>query len=128
VIPWITYVDAITEALRVEMRRDPTVLCLAEASTNGTTPRPTAELLREFGPSRVSEHDGVPSMLAAAAAAASEGMRPVCELDRGHPGDGDRGQLAEAARSGPSSFASYRMATGANPPPAAVRRCLASRG
>jgi pyruvate/2-oxoglutarate/acetoin dehydrogenase E1 component len=100
VIPWITYVDAITEALRVEMRRDSTVLCMAGASANGTTPRRTDELLREFGQSRVTEHDGAPSMLAAAAAAASEGMRPVCELDLGHLGEGDAGQLADAASSG----------------------------
>jgi pyruvate/2-oxoglutarate/acetoin dehydrogenase E1 component len=100
VIPWITYVDAITDALRFEMRRDSTVLCLAGESTNGIR-RPTDELLREFGPSRVSEHDGGPSMLAAAAAAASEGMRPVCELELGHLRDGEADQLTGAASSGP---------------------------
>ena len=78
VVPWITYADAITEALRVEMRLDQTVLCLTSGSVDEV--RPTDQLQREFGSSRVSEHDGGSSILAAAAAAASEGMRPVCEL------------------------------------------------
>jgi len=99
VIPWITYVDALTEALRVEMRRDPTVLCLAAASSNGIQ-RPTDELVHEFGPSRVREHDGGPSILAAASAAASEGMRPVCELELGALGDADAGMFAAAVSSG----------------------------
>jgi 2-oxoisovalerate dehydrogenase E1 component beta subunit len=98
VIPWITYSDAITEALRIEMRRDPTVLCLGRISENGTG-RPTDGLAREFGPSRVSEHDGS-SILAAAAAAASEGMRPVCELTSGDLARDGGEQLREAAGSG----------------------------
>ena len=36
----------------------------------------------------------------AAAAAASEGMRPVCELELGHLGGGDADRLADAAGSG----------------------------
>lgn len=98
-IPWIKYLDAITEALRVEMRLDSTVLCLAARSTDGAR-RPTDELLREFGASRVSEHDGGTPILAAASAAASEGMRPVCELELSALGEGDADQLAEAASSG----------------------------
>jgi 2-oxoisovalerate dehydrogenase E1 component beta subunit len=98
VIPWITYSDAITEALRVEMRRDPTVLCLGRVAENGTG-RPTDGLAREFGPSRVSEHEGS-SVLAAAAAAASEGMRPVCELTCGDLGHDGGEELREAAGSG----------------------------
>jgi 2-oxoisovalerate dehydrogenase E1 component beta subunit len=98
VIPWITYSDAITEALRIEMRRDPTVLCLGRISENGTG-RPTDGLAREFGSSRVSEHDGS-SILAAAAAAASEGMRPVCELTSGDLARDGGEQLREAAGSG----------------------------
>jgi pyruvate/2-oxoglutarate/acetoin dehydrogenase E1 component len=98
VIPWITYSDAITEALRVEMRRDPTVLCLGRVAENGKG-RPTDGLAREFGPSRVSEHEGS-SILAAAAAAASEGMRPVCELTSGDLGQDGGEKLREAAASG----------------------------
>jgi pyruvate/2-oxoglutarate/acetoin dehydrogenase E1 component len=112
VIPWITYSDAITEALRVEMRLDHTVLCLIGAS-NGSR-RPTDELQREFGPSRVREHGGAPSVLAAAAAAASEGMRPVCELNLGDLGDADADAdgLAEAASSGPLVL---RLVSGGDP-------------
>jgi pyruvate/2-oxoglutarate/acetoin dehydrogenase E1 component len=98
VVPWITYADAITEALRVEMRLDPTVLCLTCAPAEG--PRPTDQLQREFGASRVTEHAECASILAAAAAAASEGMRPVCELRLGDLEDGDAGRLAEAAGAG----------------------------
>jgi pyruvate/2-oxoglutarate/acetoin dehydrogenase E1 component len=80
-IPWITYEEAITEGLRVEMRRDPTVVCMSsEGSLNGT-PRPTDELLREFGPGRIHEPCPLESMLSAAVAAESEGLRPVCEVE-----------------------------------------------
>jgi pyruvate/2-oxoglutarate/acetoin dehydrogenase E1 component len=80
-IPWITYEEAITEGLRVEMRRDPTVVCMSsEGSLNGN-PRPTDELLREFGQGRVQEPSPLESMLSAALAAASEGLRPVCEVE-----------------------------------------------
>ena len=97
-IPWITYCDAITEALRVEMQRDPTVVCLS-ASANGRG-RPTDELLQEFGPSRVKDYDGGPSILAAGAAAASEGLRPVCELEVGALREAGAEALREAASSG----------------------------
>ena len=97
-IPWITYCDAITEALRVEMQRDPTVVCLS-ALANGKS-RPTDELLQEFGPSRVKEYDGGPSTLAAGAAAASEGLRPVCELEVGALREAGVEALREAANSG----------------------------
>jgi 2-oxoisovalerate dehydrogenase E1 component beta subunit len=98
VIPWITYSDAITEALRVEMRRDRTIVCLT-ASANGRG-RPTDQLVTEFGSSRVREHDGGPSILAAAAAAASEGLRPVCELELGALREAGVERLHEAASSG----------------------------
>ena len=98
-IPWITYSDAIAEAFRVEMGRDPTVLCLARVSDTGKG-RPTDALASEFGSSRVSEHEG-PSILAAAAAAASEGLRPVCELRSGDLGRDGAEKLREAASSGP---------------------------
>jgi len=99
VIPWITYTDAITEALRVEMRLDPTVLCVVGKSSHGAA-RPTDELLREFGASRVTEHDQGRSILAATAAAASEGMRPVCELELDALAEEDSEALGEAASSG----------------------------
>ena len=98
VIPWITYCDAITEALRVEMRRDPSVVCLS-ASENGRG-RPTDELVHEFGPSRAREYDGGSSILAAGAAAAAEGLRPVCELELGALRDAGADALSEAAKSG----------------------------
>lgn len=98
VIPWITYCDAVTEALRVEMRRDPAVVCLT-ASPNGRG-RSTDELGDEFGPSRIREYDDGPSILAAAAAAVSEGLRPVCDLELGALRNAGAGALREAASSG----------------------------
>jgi pyruvate/2-oxoglutarate/acetoin dehydrogenase E1 component len=80
------------------MRRDPTVVCLG-GSANGRG-RPTDQLAGEFGPSRVREHDGGPSILAAAAAAASEGLRPVCELELGALREAGVERLHEAASSG----------------------------
>ena len=97
-IPWITYCDAITEALRVEMRRDPAIVCLT-APSNGRG-HPTDELIHEFGPSRVREHDEGPPMLAAAAEAAREGLRPVCELELGALREAGAEPLREAASSG----------------------------
>ena len=80
-IPWITYEEAITEGLRVEMRRDSTLVCMSsEGSLNGNA-RPTDQLLREFGSGRVREPSPLESMLSAAVAAASEGLRPVCEVE-----------------------------------------------
>jgi pyruvate/2-oxoglutarate/acetoin dehydrogenase E1 component len=99
VIPWITYSDAINEALRVEMRRDSSVVCLAVSGNGGH--QQTDDLAGEFGPSRVREHDGGASILAAAATAAGEGLRPVCVLELAALREAGVQALQEAASSGP---------------------------
>ena len=77
-----TYIQAINEALREEMRRDPDVFLLGEDIAHyGGLFRVTRNLLDEFGPKRVidtpiSEQGFVGMALGAAAA----GMRPVVEL------------------------------------------------
>ncbi len=77
-----TYIQAINEALREEMRRDPNVFLLGEDIAHyGGLFRVTRNLLDEFGPKRVidtpiSEQGFVGMALGAAAA----GMRPVVEL------------------------------------------------
>jgi pyruvate/2-oxoglutarate/acetoin dehydrogenase E1 component len=78
----ITYLLAIREALREEMRRDPAVLLLGEdIARHGGGFGVTKELWEEFGPERVrntpiSEN----GFLGAALGAAMTGSRPVVEI------------------------------------------------
>jgi pyruvate/2-oxoglutarate/acetoin dehydrogenase E1 component len=76
----ISYEEAITEALRLEMYRDSSVVLF---SSGGSAP----ELARLFGPERVVEGitPAAPVVLAAAGAA-GEGQRPVCEVSATGPG------------------------------------------
>jgi pyruvate/2-oxoglutarate/acetoin dehydrogenase E1 component len=76
----ISYEEAITEALRLEMYRDSSVVLF---SSGGSAP----ELARLFGAERVVEGitPAAPVVLAAAGAA-GEGQRPVCEVSATGPG------------------------------------------
>ena len=84
---------AINEAMRLEMRRDPTVILLGEdvAGGRGGTAEledavggvlgVTKGLYREFGPERVIDTPITESaIMGAAAAAAVTGLRPIAEL------------------------------------------------
>lgn len=84
---------AINEAMRLEMRRDPTVILLGEdvAGGRGGTAQledavggvlgVTKGLYREFGPERVIDTPITESaIIGAAAAAAVTGLRPIAEL------------------------------------------------
>jgi len=89
----MTYREAINEALRQEMRRDPTVILMGE-DVGGGAGRPkeltdawggvlgvTKGLLTEFGPERVLDTPITESgYIGAAIGAASTGLRPVAEL------------------------------------------------
>ena len=78
----ITYQEAIREALREEMRRDPAVFLMGEdIARHGGAFGVTRTLLDEFGPERVrntpiSEN----TIVGAATGAALVGMRPVAEI------------------------------------------------
>jgi pyruvate/2-oxoglutarate/acetoin dehydrogenase E1 component len=100
-IPWISYEEAITEALRVEMRHDPNLVCMASRGSMSGATGPTDELLGEFGSARVQETSPFDAMLSAAVAGASEGLRPVCEVELTELVGGGEDALAEAARSIP---------------------------
>ncbi|MBS7646480.1 MAG: alpha-ketoacid dehydrogenase subunit beta [Candidatus Bathyarchaeia archaeon] len=82
----ITYVEALNEALREEMRRDERVIILGEDVQLGYSGRGglflvTAELMKEFGPERVRDtpisEDG---FVGAAIGAAATGLKPVVEV------------------------------------------------
>lgn len=77
-----TYLDAISQALREEMRRDPTVILLGEdIATFGGAFKITRGFLQEFGPERVIDTPISESgFVGAACAAAIEGFRPVVEF------------------------------------------------
>jgi pyruvate/2-oxoglutarate/acetoin dehydrogenase E1 component len=81
-MPESTYLEAIREALREEMGRDPTVFILGEdVGLHGGAFGVTKGLSEEFGPQRVrntpiSEN----TIIGTALGAAMTGMRPVAEI------------------------------------------------
>lgn len=87
----ISFDEAVTEALRLEMHRDP-ALVLFTASPGGVA----AELLEGFGPDRVVEtHAAGAALVLAACGAAEEGLRPICELGPAEAGPSALDQIAE---------------------------------
>ncbi len=78
----MTYIEAITQALREEMRRDRNVFCLGEdIGAYGGAFKATKGLLEEFGPLRVLDTILAESAIVGVAiGAALMGMRPVAEM------------------------------------------------
>ncbi|MEM0383422.1 MAG: alpha-ketoacid dehydrogenase subunit beta [Candidatus Caldarchaeum sp.] len=78
----ITYVEALNEALREEMRRDSSVIVFGEeVALAGGVYKVTKDLLKEFGPSRVMDTPiSEIAIVGAAVGAALNGLRPVAEL------------------------------------------------
>jgi len=78
----VTYLDAISQALREEMRRDPDVLLLGEdIAVFGGAFKITRGFLEEFGARRVIDTPISESgFVGAACGAAIEGLRPVVEF------------------------------------------------
>ncbi|MBS1880196.1 MAG: alpha-ketoacid dehydrogenase subunit beta [Actinobacteria bacterium] len=78
----LTYLEAISDALRTEMRRDDSVFCLGEdIGAFGGAFKVTAGLAEEFGADRVLDAPlAENAIIGAATGAAIEGMRPVCEM------------------------------------------------
>jgi 2-oxoisovalerate dehydrogenase E1 component beta subunit len=78
----MTYLEAISDGLREEMRRDPAVFCLGEdIGVFGGAFKVTAGFHEEFGPDRVLDMPLAENMIiGAAVGAAVEGMKPVCEM------------------------------------------------
>jgi pyruvate/2-oxoglutarate/acetoin dehydrogenase E1 component len=78
----MTYLEAISDGLREEMRRDETVFCLGEdIGVFGGAFKVTEGFHDEFGPDRVLDTPLAENLIiGAAVGAAVEGLRPVCEM------------------------------------------------
>jgi acetoin:2,6-dichlorophenolindophenol oxidoreductase subunit beta len=78
----LTYVAAVTEALRQEMRRDPRVFLIGENIAVGEGSfNATPGMLKEFGPDRVLDTPiSEAGFFGAAVGAAMTGLKPVVEL------------------------------------------------
>jgi pyruvate/2-oxoglutarate/acetoin dehydrogenase E1 component len=78
----LTYLEAISDGLRTEMRRDESVFCLGEDIGHfGGAFKVTAGFAEEFGAERVLDTPlAENAIVGAATGAAIEGMRPVCEM------------------------------------------------
>jgi pyruvate/2-oxoglutarate/acetoin dehydrogenase E1 component len=78
----MTYLEAISDALRTEMRRDESVFCLGEdIGAFGGAFKVTDGFAEEFGADRVLDTPlAENTIVGTATGAAIEGMRPVCEM------------------------------------------------
>jgi pyruvate dehydrogenase E1 component beta subunit len=76
------YAEALNDALRIEMQRDPRVIVLGEdIAEHGGAFQVTANLLAEFGPMRIMQTPiSEIGLVGTAVGAALTGMRPVAEL------------------------------------------------
>ncbi|OYD09802.1 alpha-ketoacid dehydrogenase subunit beta [Paludifilum halophilum] len=81
-MPVISYIDAVTQALREEMERDEKVFVLGEdVGVRGGVFRATGGLIEDFGPERVLDTPLTESAIAGVSIGASVyGMRPVAEM------------------------------------------------
>ena len=77
----LEYADAVTLALREEMRRDPTVYCIGEDIVLGVPFGCTRGLVDEFGPDRVLNAPiSEAAIVGSAMGAAMTGLRPVVDM------------------------------------------------
>jgi len=81
-MPELTYLQAISDGLREEMRRDESVFCLGEdIGAFGGAFKVTDGFSEEFGTDRVLDTPlAENAIIGAAVGAAVEGMKPVCEM------------------------------------------------
>jgi len=81
-MPEMTYLEAINDGLREEMRHDPSVFCLGQdIGSFGGAFKVTDGLLAEFGAERVWDTPLAESaIVGAAVGAAVEGLRPIAEM------------------------------------------------
>src|SRR4051812_35834936 len=78
----MTYLQAISDGLREEMRHDDTVFCMGEdIGAFGGAFKVTAGFIEEFGAERVWDTPlAEAAIVGTAVGAAIEGLRPVCEM------------------------------------------------
>lgn len=95
----VRYRDAVAEALRMEMHRDPSVVLLEQdrgARDAGAT-GVTEGFANLFGERFVSLSVSGDAIVGTAAGAAAAGLRPVCEIPLAEFGAGALGELARVA-------------------------------
>src|SRR5256885_9029810 len=82
----MTYLEAISDALRHEMRRDESVFCLGEdIGAFGGAFKVTDGFVEEFGADRCLDMPlAENAIIGAAVGAAVEGLRPLCEMQFSH--------------------------------------------
>ena len=95
----VRYRDAVAEALRMEMHRDPAVVLLegARNEPDEGAARTTEGFQQLFGERFVSLPISGDSIVGTAAGAAAAGMRPVCEIPLAEFGAGALGELTRVA-------------------------------
>ena len=78
----MTYLEAISDGLRTEMRRDESVMCIGEdIGAFGGAFKVTDGFIEEFGADRVLDAPlAENAIIGTAVGAAVEGMKPVCEM------------------------------------------------
>ena len=74
----ISYLQALTEAVRMEMHRDPAVLCVGTGDWASRSPV-TRDLAAAFGPDRIVELQAQARATSVAAGMAAGGKRVICE-------------------------------------------------
>ncbi|MFN4218587.1 MAG: alpha-ketoacid dehydrogenase subunit beta [Candidatus Bipolaricaulia bacterium] len=81
-MPQLNIVQAINDALKTEMRRDPTVLVLGEdVGVNGGVFRATENLYKEFGPDRAIDTPlSEAGIVGTAIGMALNGLKPIAEI------------------------------------------------
>src|ERR671926_95602 len=81
-MPEMTYLQAVSDGLREEMRADESVFCLGEdIGAFGGAFKVTAGFIEEFGADRVLDTPlSESAIVGVAIGAAVEGLRPVCEM------------------------------------------------
>lgn len=90
----ISYAQALAEAIRMEMHRDPDVVCVAIGSAARRSPV-TGNLATAFGAERIVELDSHARPVSIAAGMAARGLRVVCEVRAEHLGPDGLAPLAE---------------------------------
>jgi pyruvate/2-oxoglutarate/acetoin dehydrogenase E1 component len=81
----ISYLQALTEGLRMEMHRDPAVMCVGAGSWARRSPV-TRDLASAFGGERIVETEEQARVASVAAGMAASGRRVVCEARAEHLG------------------------------------------
>jgi pyruvate/2-oxoglutarate/acetoin dehydrogenase E1 component len=95
----LRYRDAVAEALRLEMHRDPAVVFLArdQGAGDAGVAGATEGFAHLFGERFVQLAVSGDAILGTAAGAAAAGLRPICEMPLGEFGAGALGELTRVA-------------------------------